>query len=181
MRQSHEPRIRAEKVAVVGEMKARLSGAKAAVLLDYRGLNVAQDTKMRRRLREAGVEYRVIKNTLTAIAARELNLDGLEPFLAGPTAIALSTSDPVAPARLVSDFVKEFKVIEIKAGLVEGKVIDALGVKALASLPSREELLAQMLGSMQAPLTGLVNVLQGNMRGLVRALEAIREKKAVNS
>lgn len=174
-----EKPVRVEKQAVVSELKDKLSNTKGAVLTSYRGLSVAQDTKLRRKLREAGVEYRVVKNTLTRIAAREAGIEGLDQYLEGPTAIAISNTDPVAPAKLLSDFIKENKLqaLEIKAGLVEGQVIDAGSVKALASLPPKEVLIAKMLGSMQAPLSGLVNVLQGNIRNLVYALEAVRQQK----
>ncbi|MPM70111.1 50S ribosomal protein L10 [bioreactor metagenome] len=171
--------ITSEKQALVEELKEKLSNTKGAVLTNYRGLNVAQDTKLRRKLREAGVEYRVIKNTMMRIAAKEVGLEGLEESLEGPTAIAISFTDPVAPAKVISEFVKENKLqaLEVKAGLVEGKVIDAQGVKALASLPPREVLIAKALGSMQAPIVGMVNVLQGSIRNLVYALDAVRQQK----
>jgi len=171
--------VTAEKQAVVAELKQKLASVKGAVLTNYRGLNVAQDTKLRRKLRDAGVEYRVVKNTLTRIAAQEINLHGLDKYLEGPTAIAISETDPVAPAKVISDFIKENKLqnLEIKAGLVEGKVVDADGVKALANLPPREVLIAQVLAGMQSPIVGLVNVLQGNIRNLAYVLNAIREQK----
>ena len=171
--------ITAAKQAIVAELKEKLTGAKGAVLVNYRGLTVAQDTKLRRQLREAGVDYRVVKNTMTRIAAQEAGLEGLDAYLEGPTAMAISTTDPVAPAKIITDFVKEHKlqVLEVKAGLVEGNVIDENGVKALASLPSREVLIAKMLGSMQSPITGLVNVLQGSISNLVYALDAVRQQK----
>ncbi|SMD16397.1 50S ribosomal protein L10 [Sporomusa malonica] len=168
-----------EKQQSVAELKEKLSATKGAVLTNYRGLTVAQDTKLRRKLREAGVEYRVFKNTLTRIAAKEAGIEGLDSYLEGPTAIAMSYSDPVAPAKVISEFVKENKLqaLEVKAGLVEGKVIDASGVKALASLPAREVLIAQVLAGMQAPIAGFVNVLSGTMRNLVYALDAVRQQK----
>ena len=171
--------ITQEKVQSVAELKEKLSATKGAVLTNYRGLTVAQDTKLRRKLREAGVEYRVFKNTLTRIAAKEAGIEGLDPYLEGPTAIALSMTDPVAPAKVISDFVKENKLqtLEVKAGLVEGKVIDASGVKALSNLPPREVLIAQVLAGMQAPIAGFVNVLSGTMRNLVYALDAVRQQK----
>ncbi|MCX7781364.1 MAG: 50S ribosomal protein L10 [Negativicutes bacterium] len=171
--------VTTEKQQAVAELKEKLSTTKGAVITNYRGINVALDTKLRRKLREAGVEYKVVKNTLTRIAASEAGITGLDQYLEGPTAIAMSYSDPVAPAKVISDFIKENKLqtMEIKAGLVEGKVIDDKGVKALASLPPREVLIAKMLGSMQAPITGFVNVLQGNIRNLVYALEAVRKQK----
>jgi large subunit ribosomal protein L10 len=171
--------ITAEKKELVAELKAKLADTKGAVLTNYRGLTVAQDTQLRRKLREAGVEYRVIKNTMTRIAAKEAGIEGLDVYLEGPTAIALSVTDPVAPAKVISEFVKETKTqaLEVKAGLVEGQVIDAASVKALADLPPREVLIAKALGSMQAPITGFVNVLQGTIRNFVYALEAVRKQK----
>lgn len=171
--------VTSDKQAVVTELKEKLSNTKGAVLTNYRGLTVAQDTKLRRAFREAGVEYRVVKNTMTRIAASEVGIQGLDTYLEGPTAIALSFTDPVAPAKVLADFVKENKLqaLEVKAGLVEGKVIDAKGVKALASLPPKEVLVAKLLGSMQSPIVGLVNVLQGSIRNLVYALEAVRKQK----
>lgn len=169
--------VNAEKQAIVAEIKEKLAASKGAVFTDYRGVTVAQDTKLRRKLREAGVEYRVVKNTMTRIAAHELGMEGLDTCLEGPTALAVSFTDPVAPAKLIAEFAKENKVLEIKAGLVEGQVIDADGVKALANLPSREVLIAKMLGSMQSPISGFVNVLQGTIRNLVYALDAVRKEK----
>lgn len=171
--------VTTEKQQAVAEIKEKLAGTKGAVLTNYRGLSVKMDTKLRRKLREAGVEYKVVKNTYTRIAAAEIGIAGLDQYLEGPTAIAISTTDPVAPAKVLSDFIKENKLqsMEIKAGLVEGVVIDEKGVKALASLPPREVLIAKMLGSMQAPITGLVNVLQGNIRNLAYVLEAVRKQK----
>ncbi len=171
--------VTAEKKAVVETLKEKLSQTKGAVLTNYRGLTVAQDTQLRRKLREGGVEYKVVKNTMMRLAAHELGLNDLDSVLEGPTAIAMSYADPVAPAKIISDFVKEHKLqaLEVKAGLVEGKVIDANGVKALASLPPREVLVAQVLAGMQSPIVGFVNVLQGSIRNLVYALDAVRQKK----
>jgi large subunit ribosomal protein L10 len=148
------------------------------VLADYRGLTVEQDTALRSALRKAGVEYKVVKNTLTRFAVKESNLGGLESYLSGPTSLALSETDPVAPAKILSEYAKKFEKLEIKAGVVEGKVIDVKGVNALADLPSREVLIAKVLGGFNAPITGFVNVLNGNIRGLVVALNAIAEKQA---
>lgn len=166
-----------EKKAVVADLKEKLSAAKGGVLVNYRGLTVAQDTKLRRKFREAGVEYFVAKNTMIRLAAHEIGIEDLDSHLEGPSAVAISATDPVAPAKVLVDFIKENKIMEIKAGLVEGKVIDEAGVKALASLPSREVLLARVLAGMQSPIVGLVNVLQGNIRNLVYALEAVRKQK----
>ena len=168
--------IRPEKVAMIAELKETMKNAKGAVLTDYRGIKVAQDTKLRRKMREAGVKYSVIKNNMASIAAKEAGIEGLDGYLKGPLAMVSSDKDPVAAAKLISEFIKENRIMEIKGGLVEGKVIDADGVKALANLPSREVLLARLLGSMQSPITGFVTVLQGNIRNLVYALDAVRQQ-----
>ena len=172
--------ITPDKIAVVEQMKADLTGAKGAVLVGYKGLTVKNATALRRRFLAANVEYKVIKNTLTRIAAAEIGIDAeFGAYLEGPTAIAISKEDAVAPAKVLKGFLDETKsdAITVKAGLVEGKVIDKAGVEALASLPSREVLLAKLLGSMQAPVSGVVNVLQGNIRNVVYVLDAIREQK----
>ncbi len=169
--------IRPEKVAMIATLKETMKNAKGAVLTDYRGIKVAQDTKLRRKMREAGVQYSVIKNNMASIAAKEAGIEGLDDYLKGPLAMVSSDKDPVAAAKLISEFIKENRIMEIKGGLVEGKVIDAEGVKALANLPSREVLLARLLGSMQSPITGFVTVLQGNIRNLVYALDAVRQQK----
>lgn len=168
------------KVAIVNEMKEKLQSAQGAVFVGFSGLTVADVTKLRRKFREGGVEYKVIKNTLTRIAADELGYNDLDSILEGPTALATSTEDAVAPAKILKEFIKETKTeaVTVKAGIVDGKVIDVAGVDALASLPSRDELLAKLVGSMQAPISGLVNVLQGNIRNIVYVLDAVRAKKA---
>ena len=174
--------IRPEKQAAVASLKEQLSTAKGVVLTGYKGLTVAQDMKLRAKFREAGVSYHVVKNTVVRIAANEIGLEGLDPVLNGTTAIAVSAEDAVAPAKVVYDFIKENKlekteVLTIKLGVVEGKVINVDEVKALASLPSREVLIAKVLGSMQAPISGMVNVLQGTIRNMVYVLDAIRAQK----
>ena len=168
------------KAAVVEEMKEKLQSAQGAVFVGFSGLSVADVTKLRRKFREGGVEYKVVKNTLTRIAADELGFNDLDAVLEGPTAVAYSAEDTVAPAKILKDFIKETKTeaLTVKAGIADGQVIDAAAVEALASLPSREELLAKLVGSMQAPISGLVNVLQGNIRNMVYVLDAVRAKKA---
>jgi len=174
--------VTSAKQAIVADLKEKLSTAKGAVLTSYSGLTVAQDTQLRRKLREAGVSYNVVKNTMTRIAAKEVCLDGLTQYLEGTTALAVSFDDAVAPAKVISEFIKVNKLdqeqkLEVKAGLVEGQIIDAAGVKALASLPSREVLIAQVLAGMQSPIAGLVNVLQGTIRNVVYVLDAVRQQK----
>lgn len=168
---------RPSKVAAVAEIKDKLGRAQGAVITDYRGLNVAQVTELRQKLRDAGVEYKVLKNTLTIRAAEESGLDSIVPLLVGPTAIAFGYDDPVAPAKVISEFAKAHKHLEVKGGLLEGQMLDIDGVKALADLPSREVLLGQVARGMQAPIAGLVNVLQGSIRNVVYALDAVRKQK----
>lgn len=171
--------VTTKKIAFVAELKEKLSASKGVVLTTYSGLTVAQDTKLRAKLRECGVEYRVVKNTMLRLAAKDAGVEGLEPYLNGTTAIAVSETDPVAPAKVIADFIKENKLqaLEIKAGILEGKIIDVEGVKALANLPSREVLIAQVLAGMQSPIAGFVNVLQGTIRNVVYVLDAIRTQK----
>lgn len=173
--------IRPEKAGKVAELKDLLSSSKGAVLVDYCGLTVAEDTELRSKMREAGVKYMVAKNTFIRIAAKEADIEGLDAYLEHNTAVAFSAEDPVAPAKILNDFSKDHKALEIKAGILDGKVIALDEVKALAELPSREELLAKLVGSMQAPISGLVNVLQGTIRNFVYTLEAVRQKKEQES
>lgn len=173
--------IRPEKAGKVAELKDLLSSSKGAVLVDYCGLTVAEDTELRSKMREAGVKYMVAKNTFIRIAAKEAGIEGLDAYLEHNTAVAFSAEDPVAPAKILNDFSEDHKALEIKAGILDGKVIALDEVKALAELPSREELLAKLVGSMQAPISGLVNVLQGTIRNFAYTLEAVRQKKEQES
>lgn len=171
-----------KKEAVVAEIKGWLSSAKSVVVTSYKGLNVATDTQMRRELREAGVQYRVVKNTMLRRAANDLGIEGLDSHLEGTTAIAFSTTDAVAPAKVFCDFMKKNKledsgVLAIKAGVLDKKVLTAADVKALAALPSREELIAKLLGSMNAPLANTVGTLSAIIRNAVGVIDALREKR----
>ncbi len=166
-----------EKAQVAAAVAEKLKRAQTTVLADYRGLNVAQDTKLRAKLRKAGVEYRVIKNTITERAAKEAGIDGLEPFLAGPVSVAFGYDDPIQVAKVLADFARENKELEIKAGVFEGKVISADRVRALATLPPKEVLLAQVAGQFRAPLAGLASVLAGPLRKFAYAVEELRKKK----
>lgn len=168
---------RPEKEAQIAEVKEKIGKSSGAVFTDFRGLNVKQSTQLRRKLREAGVEYKVVKNTLALIAAKESGITGLEGILTGPTGIAFGYTDPVAPAKIISEFAKANKQLEIKGGLLNGEVISIDQVKALADLPGRDVLIARLLGGLQAPIAGLVNVLNGPIRGLVYTLDAIRRQK----
>ena len=149
-----------QKKQIVAELIETLKSAQAGVLVDYRGITVEEDTRLRSKLREAGVEYKVVKNTLTRFAANEVGFGELDPQLNGPTALAISTTDAVAPAKVISDFAKEVEAIQIKAGFVDGKVISIDEVKQLASTPSREVLIAKIMGSLNAPISKLVRTLQ---------------------
>lgn len=169
-----------EKQKLVAELAEKLSGCVGGVLVEYKGINVAADTVMRRELREAGVEYSVVKNTMLNLAAQKAGLDQLSEVLSGTTALAVSKGDPVICAKLLTKYAAQMQRtgFAVKAGFVEGRVIDAAGVEALAKLPAREVLIAKVLGGFNAPISGFVNVLNGNLRGLVVALSAIAEKKA---
>lgn len=166
-----------QKKEVVKALTEKIQAAKAIVLADYRGLTVEQDTELRNALRKAGVEYKVVKNTMTNFAMKESGITGVESFLNGPTSIAMSETDPIAPAKIMAEYAKKFDKLELKVGVVDGKVIDANEIKQLAELPSKEVLIAKVLGGFNAPLSGFVNVLNGNLRGLAVALNAIAEKK----
>ena len=162
---------------IVKAITAELRESQGTVLVDYRGINVSQDTELRAAARKAGVKYSVVKNTMTRFAVKELGLDGLEASLSGPTAIATSASDPVAPAKVMSEYAKKFESVEIKAGVLGDKVLDVAGVLDLADMPPKEILVARMIGMIASPISGLVNVLNANIRGLAVALAAIVEKR----
>jgi len=166
-----------QKKKLVEGVAEKMKTYTAGVIVDYQGITVESDTALRAQLRKAGVEYTVVKNTLLSKACDMVGFEAMKDALTGMTAIALSQNDPVAAAKVLSEFAEKNSNFKIKRGFVEGKVIDAKGVEQLAKLPSKEELIAKMLGSMNAPITGLVTVLNGNIRGLAIALNAIREKK----
>ncbi len=147
------------KQPIVAEISDLLNGAASAVAVDYRGLTVAQDTELRKQLREAGVTYKVYKNTLIRRAAEGTDFAALDPHLEGPTAIAVSKDDATAPARILAEFAKKADKLEIKAGVVEGTYYDAKGMQAISSIPSREVLLGRLLGSMKSPISNLARVL----------------------
>ncbi len=166
-----------EKEAVVKELNEKFDQAKTLVITDYIGLDVEAMTELRARLREAGVEYKVVKNTLASIAADKAKLEEIIEYLKGPTAIAFGMEDVVSPAKVLVDFAKDHKVLEIKVGYLNGEVIDQEKVISLSKIPGREELLAQALAGMKAPISGLVNVLKGNLNDLVRVLNQIKMEK----
>ena len=134
-----------QKKAAVAELVEKLKAAQAGVIVDYRGLTVEEDTKLRSKLREAGVEYKVVKNTLTRFAIKEIGYDEMDEALNGPSSLAISATDPVAPAKIISDFAKENENLTIKAGFLDGKVISLDEIKTLANTPSREVLIAKIM------------------------------------
>ena len=149
-----------QKKAVVAELIEKLKSAQAGVIVDYRGLTVEEDTKLRTKLREAGVEYKVIKNTLTRFAIKEVGYEEMDEALNGPSSLAISETDPVAPAKVISDFAKTNENLTIKAGFLDGKVLSLDEIKTLANTPSREVLIAKIMGSMNAPISKFVRTLQ---------------------
>lgn len=161
----------------VEEIKEKISKAQAVVLVDYRGLNVEQLTELRSNYRKAGVEYKVYKNTMMRFAFKDSGLEEFNEFLKGPNAIAFGYNDPVQAAKITAEFAKANEKLEIKAGIVDGKIIDVNGVKSLAELPPREVLIAQVLGGFNAPIQGFANVLQGTIRSLAIVLNGIAEKQ----
>jgi large subunit ribosomal protein L10 len=171
---------REEKVRVIEELAEKLRGG-SAVLVDYQGMDVAQSTQLRARSREASVGFVVAKNTLTRRAAGEAGVEDLSEYLVGPTALAFS-EDPVASAKLMAEFADQVESFALKGGLLEGgRVLDEAEVVALSRLPGREQLLAQVVGGISSPLTGLVNVLNNTVQGLVVALNQIAEQKGAQS
>lgn len=147
------------KKPIVEEIAEHVNGAQGVVLVDYRGLTVEQDTELRKELRAAGITYKVYKNTMMNFAFKGTEFEALAPFLEGPSAIAISKEDATAPARILSNFAKKAPALELKAGVVEGNLYDTAGIQTLAKVPSREELLSKLLGSMQSPISNLARVL----------------------
>ena len=147
------------KQPIVQEIANQIDGAQSVVVVDYRGLTVSEDTQLRKELREAGVSYKVYKNTMIRFAAKGTEFEALEPNLEGPTALAVSKEDATAPARVLAEFAKKADKLELKGGVVEGTYYDAAGINVIASIPSREVLLGRLLGSMQSPITNFARVL----------------------
>jgi large subunit ribosomal protein L10 len=147
------------KQPIIQEIAGHLDGASSAVLVDYRGITVDQDTELRKQLREAGVVYKVYKNRMIKFAVKGTAFEALEADLEGPTAIAISKGDATAPARILSKFAKTAEALELKSGVVEGSYFDAKGILEIANIPGREELLGRLFGSMQSPIANLARVL----------------------
>ena len=148
------------KAPVVQEIAAKIDGAQSAVLVDHRGMTVAQDTELRKRLREAGVEYKVYKNTMMKRAFEGTDFAALDEYLEGPSALAVSKEDATAPARILYEFAKEAKQLEIKAGVVEGKAYNYDELSEIAKIPSREILLGRLFGSWQSPVSSFARILK---------------------
>lgn len=148
------------KKPIVEEISASIKDAQSAVIVDYRGLTVEQDTQLRKQLREAGITYKVYKNTMMNFAFKGTDFEAMAPILEGPSGLAISKDDATAPARILAKFAKTADALEIKGGVVEGTYYDAKGIASLASIPSREELLSKLLGSMQSPITNFARCMK---------------------
>lgn len=148
------------KQVIIDEIKEKLQGAQAAVVIDYMGITVAQADEMRRKLREANVDYTVYKNTLVKRAIEGTEFEGLKEVLDGPSAVAISKEDATAPARVLNAVIKDFKKMEFKAAVVEGKLLDKAGIQQVADIPSREVLIAKFMGSIQSPVSQAVRTFQ---------------------
>jgi len=171
-------RTKAQKQETVTALAARLKSTTTLYVTDFTGLDVAKMTQLRRRLRQAGTDFVVVKNTLARRALGDAQVPGLEDHLAGPTGLVLAGADPVAAAKVLADFAREFEKPAIKVGLVDGKAVTPAQVKRLASLPPRLELLGQLGGTLQAPMASLAGALNGVLMNMVGALEALRAKRA---
>ncbi len=167
-----------EKKQIVQDIKHKLENSMLVVCTDFRGLNVDQVTELRKQLRVPGVEYRVLKNTMFRFALQEVGYEDIAQQVSGPNAVIFSKNDPVGPAKTIFDFAKTNKELEIKIGILEGQLLEPAGIKDLAQLPPREVLLGQVVGTVQAPITSFVRVLNANLTGLARALDGIRGQKA---
>lgn len=165
-----------QKKQVVTEIADALKAAQAGVLVDYRGLTVEEDTQLRNNLRAANVKYFVAKNTLIRFAAKQVGLDNLEEVLSGPTALAISEEDPVAPAKILSDFAKDHEVLEIKSGFMDGAVMNLDEIKTLAATPSKETLIAKMMGSLNSPVSSLVRLLNTIVEGGEEIADLVAKK-----
>lgn len=168
-----------QKKPIIEEISASIKDAQSVVLVDYRGLTVEQDTNLRKQLREAGITYKVYKNTMMNFAFKGTDCESLTSYLEGPSAIAISTTDATAPARVLCKFAKDANKLEVKGGIVEGVAYDANGIAEIAKIPSREELLSKLLGSIQSPITNFARVMkQLAEKGGAEGCEAPAEEAA---
>ena len=164
-----------KKRALVAQLRERLSRSALIILTDYRGLDVAAITALRRNVQKAGGGYHVVKNTLFGLALQEAGIEGLEGYLEGPTAVAFAYEDPIAVAKAVQDYVRESGILKVKAGWMDGAVLDAQAVKTVASLPPRPILLGQLMGTIQSPVVQLAHALMTGMRQLAYLLKTRAE------
>ena len=169
--------LRKDKEPIVEEMTQLLADSETMVVADYRGLTVAELGELRVKLRERGTSLHVMKNTLAKIAAERSGRQNMVELLSGPTAVAFIGDDLIGAAKALTEYARTHKQFEVRGGFIQNQVIAAAGVKMLATLPSREALIAQVVGTMAAPLTGLVTVLQGTISGFVRTLNQVAEQK----
>jgi len=167
-----------EKTEMVRELREDIKGSNVLLLTDYRGLTVSEISALRWNLREAGAEYKVVKNTLFKLAAEDMADSGLYQLLVGPTAVAFVHNDVIAPAKAIVDFMAEHKELSIKGGFVDGHLWSADQIEAVSRVPPRDVLTSQLIGSLQSPIAGLVGTLQGMMSNLVYTLQAVADKKA---
>jgi large subunit ribosomal protein L10 len=170
-------KILEQKQQQVAALKEAFEKANVGVLVNYNGITVEKDTKLRKQLREVGCVYKVVKNTLLSRAFKDAGIEGLDECLNGTTAIAYSENGYTEAPKILSDYAKDNENFQVKAGFIDGGAVDAKSIDALAKLPSKEVLLAQVLGGLNGPIQGFANVLNGTMRGLVIALNAIAEKQ----
>jgi large subunit ribosomal protein L10 len=168
---------RTEKQTAIDALTAKLAAARAIYVTDFQGLTVGSVTDLRRRLRKAGVEYVVVKNTLALRALKAASVQGLDPHVSGPTAFALTSADAAAAAKVLTDFAKEFEKPALKAAIVDGRAVTPEQVKRLAQLPPRDVLLGELAGTLQAPLAGFVGALTGLLSTFVGAVEALRTQR----
>jgi len=166
------------KSELVAEIKQRLDASSGILLADYRGLTVKEMQNLRGKLREVGVDLKVFKNTLTQLALRDLGMPSMDEHLAGPTAMVFMGEDPVAPAKALVDFAKTHEGFMVKGGLIDNLVVDSAAVKTLASLPSREELIAQLMGTMLNPLRGVMSMFNAPASAFARVVQAVADQKA---
>ena len=168
---------RKDKELEVKELSGKLEKNNGVILTDYQGLTVAEISELRSKLRAINCDYKVVKNTLTKLAMQARGIEGFTEHLEGPTAIAIQNGDPVASAKIIIDFSKEHAKLKLKAGMLGKKLLSINEIKSLAALPSREVLIAKVLGTIKAPLYNLVGVLQGPIRNLVYVLDAVKKQK----
>jgi len=173
--------IKPEKQQEVETLRAKFGEAKGIVLADYTGVTVAEVSELRRKCREAGVEYKVVKNTLAKIAARDADIAGLADHFDGPIAIALSSVDTAAPARVLSDFVKNYQKMTLKVGYFDGRIYSQAQIDEIANLPSREVLVALLIGTIQSPISQLIWCLESGMRDVVSVIDQAGKKAGASS